>query len=129
MRAFDPTGSAALGYSPFVLDLVVNLAVMLTIVAAVRAVGTVLVVAFIVTPAAAARLVSTRVPVMMVVAAGARRPRRLARPGRQLQGLGRPRLAAGVGGHHRARHHRSGSSSPPACGPRRRIAGRRRAAA
>ena len=70
MRAFDPTGSAALGYSPFVLDLVVNLAVMLTIVAAVRAVGTVLVVAFIVTPAAAARLVSTRVPVMMVVAAG-----------------------------------------------------------
>ncbi len=70
MRAFDPTGSAALGYSPFVLDLVVNLAVMLTIVAAVRAVGTVLVVAFIVTPAAAARLVSTSVPLMMVLAAG-----------------------------------------------------------
>jgi manganese/iron transport system permease protein len=69
LRAFDPTSSAALGYSPFVLDLVVNLAVMLTIVAAVRAVGTVLVVAFIVTPAAAARLVSTRIPVMMVVAA------------------------------------------------------------
>jgi manganese/iron transport system permease protein len=70
MRAFDPTGSAALGYSPFVLDFVVNLSVMLTIVAAVRAVGTVLVVAFIVTPAAAGRLVSTRVPVMMVLAAG-----------------------------------------------------------
>src|SRR3954452_20714840 len=69
MRAFDPTGSAALGYSPFLLDLVVNVAVMLTIVAAVRAVGTVLVVAFIVTPAAAARLVSSRVPMMMVVAA------------------------------------------------------------
>jgi manganese/iron transport system permease protein len=69
MRAFDPTGSAALGYSPFLLDLVVNLAVMLTIVAAGRAVGTVLVVAFIVTPAAAARLVSSSVPVMMVVAA------------------------------------------------------------
>ena len=51
MRAFDPTGSAALGYSPLLLDLVVNLAVMLTIVAAVRAVGTVLIVAFIVTPA------------------------------------------------------------------------------
>jgi manganese/iron transport system permease protein len=69
MRAFDPTGSAALGYSPFLLDLVVNLAVMLTIVAAVRAVGTVLVVAFIVTPAAAARLVSASVPVMMAVSA------------------------------------------------------------
>src|SRR3954452_23389474 len=68
-RSFDPTGAAALGYSPFLLDLVVNLAVMLTIVAAVRAVGTVLVVAFIVTPAAAARLVSSRVPMMMVVAA------------------------------------------------------------
>ena len=70
MRAFDPTGSAALGYSPFVLDLVVNLAVMLTIVAAVRAVGTVLVVAFVVTPAAAARLVSTHVLLMMAMAAG-----------------------------------------------------------
>src|SRR3954447_14753069 len=69
MRAFDPTGSAALGYSPFLLDLVVNLAVMLTIVAAVRAVGTVLVVAFIVTPAAAARLVCHRVGPMMIVAA------------------------------------------------------------
>src|SRR3954470_10652639 len=69
MRAFDPTGSAALGYSPFLLDLVVNLAVMLTIVAAVRAVGTVLVVAFIVTPAAAARLVSTNVALMMAIAA------------------------------------------------------------
>jgi len=69
MQAFDPTGSAALGYSSFLLDLVINLAVMLTIVAAVRAVGTVLVVAFIVTPAAAARLVSASVPVMMVVAA------------------------------------------------------------
>ena len=55
-------GSAALGYSPVVLDLVVNLVVMLTVVAAVRAVGTVLVVAFIVTPAAAARLVSTPHP-------------------------------------------------------------------
>jgi manganese/iron transport system permease protein len=69
MRAFDPTGSAALGYSPVLLDLVVNLAVMLTIVAAVRAVGTVLVVAFIVTPAAAARLVNASVPAMMVVSA------------------------------------------------------------
>src|SRR5215213_5633581 len=69
MRAFDPTGSAALGYSAFVLDLVVNLAAMPPIVAAVRAVGTVLVVAFIVTPAAAARLVNASVPAMMVVSA------------------------------------------------------------
>jgi manganese/iron transport system permease protein len=69
MRAFDPMGSEALGFPPVVLDLVVNLVVMLTVIAAVRAVGTVLVVAFIVTPAAAARLVTGRVGVMMAVSA------------------------------------------------------------
>lgn len=42
---------------------------MLTVVAAVRAVGTVLVVAFIVTPAATARLLCRRITPMMIVAA------------------------------------------------------------
>jgi manganese/iron transport system permease protein len=70
MSAFDATGSAALGYSPLLLGLVLNVAVMLTVVAAVRAVGTVLVVAFIVTPAALGRLVCRSIPMMMVVAAG-----------------------------------------------------------
>jgi manganese/iron transport system permease protein len=69
MRAFDPMGSEALGYPPVVLDLVLNLVVMLTVIAAVRAVGTVLVVAFIVTPAAAARLLTGGVGMMMAVAA------------------------------------------------------------
>src|SRR5262249_48229767 len=69
LRAFDPMGTQALGYSTTTLDLVLNLVIMLTVVAAVRAIGTVLVVAFIVTPAAAARLVCRRVGVMIAVAA------------------------------------------------------------
>jgi manganese/iron transport system permease protein len=69
LRAFDPLGSEAMGYPTIALDLVINVVVMLTVVAAVRAVGTVLVVAFIVTPAATARLLCRRITPMMVVAA------------------------------------------------------------
>jgi manganese/iron transport system permease protein len=70
LRAFDPLGAEALGYPAGRLDLVVNLVVAVTIVSAVRAVGTVLVVAFVVTPAATARLVTDRIGPMMAVAAG-----------------------------------------------------------
>ena len=70
LQAFDPASGAALGYPVRRLDLVVDLVVALAVVAAVRAVGTVLLVAFLVTPAAAARLCCRRVPSMMVVAAG-----------------------------------------------------------
>ena len=69
LRAFDPLGSEAMGYPTIALDLVINVVVMLTVVAAVRAVGTVLVVAFIVTPAATARLLCRRITPMMMVAA------------------------------------------------------------
>ncbi len=69
-RAFDPIGTQALGYPVGRLDLVLNLVIMLTVVAAVRAIGTVLVVAFIITPAATARLVCRGIGPMMVVAAG-----------------------------------------------------------
>jgi manganese/iron transport system permease protein len=69
LRAFDPLGSDAMGYPTVALDLVINVVVMLTVVAAVRAVGTVLVVAFIVTPAATARLLCQRITPMMLVAA------------------------------------------------------------
>jgi manganese/iron transport system permease protein len=69
-RAFDPLGAEAVGYRGVRLDLLINAIVMLTVVAAVRAVGTVLVVAFIVTPAAAARLLCRRIGPMMAVAAG-----------------------------------------------------------
>jgi manganese/iron transport system permease protein len=69
-RAFDPTGSEALGYRAVVLDLVLNALVALVVVAAVRAVGTVLVIALIVVPAATARLVTDRVRSMIVVSVG-----------------------------------------------------------
>ena len=69
LRAFDPGASAALGYPVGRLDVVLDLVVALAVVAAVRAVGTVLLVAFLVTPAAAARLCCRRVPPMMAVAA------------------------------------------------------------
>ncbi len=68
LRAFDPVATAAAGYRVWVLDLVLNVAVALAVVAAVRAVGTVLLVAFLVTPAAAARLCCRRVASMMAVA-------------------------------------------------------------
>ena len=69
LRAFDPLAAAALGYRLRSLDLVLNVMITLTVVAAVRAVGTVLVVAFLVTPAATARLLVRSVPRMMVCSA------------------------------------------------------------
>ncbi len=67
LRAFDPDGSAALGYRTAVLDLTLNLAVALVVVTAVKAVGTVLVIAMLVVPAATARLVTDRVAPMTAV--------------------------------------------------------------
>jgi ABC-type Mn2+/Zn2+ transport system permease subunit len=69
LRAFDPAASAAVGYPVERLDLVLDLVVALAVVAAVRAVGTVLLVAFLVTPAAAGRLCCGRIPAMMAAAA------------------------------------------------------------
>jgi manganese/iron transport system permease protein len=69
LRAFDPLGAEALGYPIALFDLALNLVVMLVVVVAVQALGTVLVVAFIVTPAAAAALVARRIGPMMVIAA------------------------------------------------------------
>jgi manganese/iron transport system permease protein len=66
-RAFDPMGAEALGYRAAVLDLVLNALIALVVVAAVRAVGTVLVIALIVVPAATARLVTERLRSMLVV--------------------------------------------------------------
>jgi manganese/iron transport system permease protein len=70
LRAFDAEASRAMGYALTRLDLVLNLVITLTVVVAVRAVGTVLVVAFVVTPAATARLVTRRIGPMFAVAAG-----------------------------------------------------------
>jgi manganese/iron transport system permease protein len=68
LRAFDPDGAAAMGYRTAALDLALNLLIALVVVAAVKAVGTVLVVALIVVPAAAARLLADRVATTAVLA-------------------------------------------------------------
>ena len=67
LRAFDPVGAAALGYPTVAIDMILNLLIALVVVAAVRAVGTALVVALLTTPAATARLVSSRIATMMVL--------------------------------------------------------------
>jgi ABC-type Mn2+/Zn2+ transport system permease subunit len=63
-RAFDPDGAAAAGYRVGRLDLALNVIVALVVVAGVRAVGTILVVALLIIPAAAARLVTARMAVI-----------------------------------------------------------------
>jgi manganese/iron transport system permease protein len=69
-RAFDPAGAEAGGYRVLALDLVLNLAVALVVVAAVRAVGTVLVIALLVVPGAAGRLLSDRLAGITLIAVG-----------------------------------------------------------
>jgi manganese/iron transport system permease protein len=70
LRAFDPAGATARGYRVVLLDLALNLVVALVVVAAVRAVGTVLVIALLVVPGAAARLLSDRLSAVFVIATG-----------------------------------------------------------
>ncbi len=70
LRAFDPDAAAAMGFRLPLLDLALNLMVALVVVASVRAVGTVLVIALLVVPAAAARLLSDRLAVVVPLAAG-----------------------------------------------------------
>ena len=68
-RAFDPTGSAAAGYPPLVLDLVLNVAIALVVVAASSAVGNLLVLAVLIVPAAIARLLTGRLVLLFPIAA------------------------------------------------------------
>ena len=70
LRAFDPDGAAAMGYRTAALDLVLNLLIALVVVAAVKAVGTVLVVALVIVPAAAARLLADRIATTVALACG-----------------------------------------------------------
>ncbi len=67
LRAFDPEGAAAVGYPVARIDLVANLAVALVMVAAIKAVGTALVVALLITPAATARLLTDRLVPLIAV--------------------------------------------------------------
>ncbi|MGW4463704.1 metal ABC transporter permease [Micromonospora sp. NPDC004704] len=69
-RAFDPVGAAAAGYRIGWLDTWLNVIVALVVVAAVRAVGTVLVVALLLVPAATARLLTDRLLAMAVLGVG-----------------------------------------------------------
>ena len=69
-RTFDPAGAAAAGYRIAWLDLGLNLLVALVVVAAVRAVGTILVVALLIVPAAAARMVTFRLLAMAGIGTG-----------------------------------------------------------
>jgi manganese/iron transport system permease protein len=69
LRAFDPDGAAALGYRTVLLDLALNVLIALVVVAGVKAVGTALMIALIIVPAAAARLVTERVGSMAALAA------------------------------------------------------------
>jgi manganese/iron transport system permease protein len=68
LRAFDPDGAAAAGYRIPLLDLALNLLIALVVVAAVKAVGTVLVIALLVVPAATARLLADRLAVIIPLA-------------------------------------------------------------
>jgi manganese/iron transport system permease protein len=70
LREFDPDAAEALGYPTATLDLVLNVLITLVVVSAVRAVGSVLVIALLITPAATARLIVRRsVGLMMAVGA------------------------------------------------------------
>ncbi|MQA02917.1 MAG: metal ABC transporter permease [Streptosporangiales bacterium] len=68
-RAFDPQGAQAQGFRVGLLDLVLNVLIALVVVAAVHAVGTVLVIALLIVPAAAARFVTHRLVLIGVIAA------------------------------------------------------------
>jgi manganese/iron transport system permease protein len=70
LRAFDVEAARAMGYRVPLLDLTLNLAIALVVVAAVKAVGTVLVIALLIVPAATARLLSERLAVVTALAAG-----------------------------------------------------------
>jgi zinc/manganese transport system permease protein len=68
-RAFDARGSQAAGYRPFLLDLTLNTAIALVVVAASSAVGNLLVLAVLIVPAAIARLATDRLVLLFPLAA------------------------------------------------------------
>ncbi|MCD2440915.1 metal ABC transporter permease [Agromyces sp. SYSU K20354] len=68
-RAFDAPGSRAAGNSALALDLVLNAAIALVVVAAASTIGTLLVLALLIVPGAVARLVTRRLWWLFPVAA------------------------------------------------------------
>ena len=67
--AFDRVAAQAMGLPVFWLDLLLLVMISLTIVVSLRAVGNILVVAMLVTPAATARLLTDRLPMMLGLSA------------------------------------------------------------
>lgn len=70
LGAFDPGSLAALGYPVLALDLALMVGIEVTVVTALPVTGTILCVALLVAPAAAARLWSDDLATTMVIAAG-----------------------------------------------------------
>lgn len=68
-RAFDRVGFAAAGYRTLALDLVLNVAIALVVVAASSAVGNLLVLAVLIVPGAVARLITDRLWLLFPIAA------------------------------------------------------------
>ena len=68
-RAFDRVGFAAVGFRPIVLDVLLNVAIALVVVAASSAVGTLLVLAVLIVPGAVARLATNRLWLLFPIAA------------------------------------------------------------
>jgi manganese/iron transport system permease protein len=64
--SFDRVAGESMGIKAFWIDLLLLLMISLTIVISLRAVGNILVVAMLVTPAATARLLTDRLPVMLL---------------------------------------------------------------
>jgi manganese/iron transport system permease protein len=69
LGAFDRDGAGALGYRPVLLDAIVLVAITVTLVSAIPAVGTLLAVALLTVPALTARLWTDRLGTTMVIAA------------------------------------------------------------
>jgi manganese/iron transport system permease protein len=69
IASFDRVAAQAMGIRVFWMDMLLLLLITLTIIVSLRAVGNILVLAMLVTPAAAARLLTDRLPVMMLLSA------------------------------------------------------------
>jgi manganese/iron transport system permease protein len=69
IASFDRIAAQAMGIKVFWMDMLLLLLLTLTIIVSLRAVGNILVIAMLVTPAAAARQLTDRLPVMMLLSA------------------------------------------------------------
>jgi len=69
LTSFDRVAAQSMGLPVLLLDLLLLVLISMTIVVSLRAVGNILVVAMLVTPAAAARMLTDRLPVMMLLSA------------------------------------------------------------